>query len=70
MWAAGRSRVPATSPVHMTDPLPVSGVTTQDLRTLRSLLARGLGLRGKPARLTLWEWTVGRWKPLEYTLWG
>jgi hypothetical protein len=41
----------------------------EDLRTLRSLLARGLGLPGDPARLTPWERVVHRWKPLQYAPW-
>lgn len=46
-----------------------SKITLRTLRTLRSLLAKGLGLRGEPARLTLWERAVRRWKPLQYSHW-
>lgn len=41
----------------------------EDLRTPRSLLARGLGLPGESDRPNLWERSVRRWKPLKYTHW-
>jgi hypothetical protein len=41
----------------------------EDLRTLRSLLVKALGLPAEPPRLTLWERAVRRWRPLQYTEW-
>jgi hypothetical protein len=41
----------------------------EDLHTLRSLLAKGLGLSTDPRQPTLWERAVRRWKPLQYTEW-
>lgn len=41
----------------------------EDLRPLRDLLAKRLGLPTDPARPTLWERALTRWKPLQYTDW-
>ena len=41
----------------------------EDLRTLRNLVARRLGLPEESARLTFWDRAVHRWRPLEYTPW-
>ena len=41
----------------------------EDLRTLRSLLAKGLGLPAEQPQPTLWERATRRWKPLQYTEW-
>jgi hypothetical protein len=41
----------------------------EDLRTLRNLVAKALGLPAEPPRMTLWERAVRRWRPLQYTQW-